>query len=93
MEEGRGARILPAADGLIVVRGRQIVWLDHNYKVSAQATLPVLPQLTPAEMAAICPVNQSMMPGAGMFMGGAGMTGMQMPGAAGSPAGMPMGQR
>lgn len=90
------ARILPTADGLVVIRGQQVLWLDSSFKVAGQATLPDLPPLTPAEMAAVCPMNPPMMPGGGMMMGSAsmpGMPGMPIQGAAPVKAELPMPRR
>jgi len=74
-------RIVPAAGGLIVVRGLQLFSLDSNFKVVGQATLPDLPPLTLAELAAVCPQIQPMAPGDGAETEGAGMSGVQMMGA------------
>lgn len=83
------ARILPAADGLIVIRGRQIIWLDNNYEIAGSATLPELPPLTADELSAVCPMDQLMMPSGGMLMGGIGIpgtSGMPIPSAAAAQA-------
>lgn len=90
------ARLLPAANGLIVIRGRQIIWLDGNYEVAGKATLPELPPLTPDELAAVCPMDPPMMPGGGMMMGATGipgMSGMPIQGAAAAQAGHFLPQR
>jgi len=55
------ARILPVIDGLIVIRGQQVIWLDSSFKLAGHATLPELPPLTAAELAAVWPLDQPMM--------------------------------
>lgn len=90
------ARILPAADGLIVIRGRQIIWLDGNYEIAGTATLPELPPLTPDELSAVSPMDQPLMPGGGMLMGGTGipgMSGMPIQGAAAAQSRHPLPQQ
>ena len=57
------AQIIAAEDGLIVVRGQQVIRLDSNFKVTGQAALPDLPQLTPAEQAAIFPNGNLLLDG------------------------------
>lgn len=52
------AQIIAADDGLIVVRGQQVIRLDSQFKVTGQAALPNLPKLTPAELAALFPINR-----------------------------------
>ena len=69
MRSRLAAQIIPAGDGLIVVRGQQVIWLDGKFSISGQATLPDLPMLSAAELAAICPIAA----GDGMQMGGQDM--------------------
>jgi hypothetical protein len=90
------ARILPTTNGLIVIRGRQVIWLDAKFRITGQAMLPELPPLTPAEVAAICPMGPPMIKGEGMLMGGAsmpGMPGMPIQSAAAAKAGSTQPQR
>ena len=54
-------KILPTDDGLIVVRGQQVIRLDSNFQVIAQTMLPDVLPLTAAEMVAVCPTCQPMM--------------------------------
>ncbi|HEX2948245.1 MAG TPA: hypothetical protein VHV83_01520 [Armatimonadota bacterium] len=54
------AKLIPTDDGLIVVRGQQIIRIDRNYHVVNQVTIPTMPALTPSEQAAICPLCQHM---------------------------------
>lgn len=93
------AKILPNNEGLIIVRGKQLIRLDRNFQVIGQATLPDLPALTAAEIAALCPMCQQMMMmmngmtmGRGMMgggmMGGGMMGGGGMPGAPAQPTPM-----
>ncbi len=49
-------QILPADNNsIIVVRGQQVLRYDRDFRLMAQATLPILPPLTVAEANAICP--------------------------------------
>lgn len=87
------AKILPADEGLIIVRGQQVIRLDKNFQVIGQATLPDLPALTPMEISALTPMCQQMMMmmnnmtmGRGMMNGGGGMMpGGPMPGGPAPP--------
>lgn len=76
------AKLIPTDDGLLVVRGQQVLRFDRNFKLVSQVMLPDLPPLTASETAAVCPMCMQMM----MMMGG----GMPMGGAAGMPMNMPM---
>jgi len=54
------AKLVPTDNGIIVVRGQQILRLDNMLRVVNVAALPVLPPMTPQETAAVCPLCQQM---------------------------------
>lgn len=90
------AKLLPTEDGVVVVRGQQIIRLNRDFKVVGQATIPDLPPMTEAELNAANPMCQSMM----MMMmtyqgehgsGGPGAGGPGGPGGAGPGGGGPQG--
>ncbi len=87
------ARILPSTDGLIIVRGQQVIMFDNDFKITREVTLPDMPPLTSEELAAVLPMNHHMLPGDGMRMGSPGMPGMPMAGTASTPLGGPRANR
>lgn len=85
------AKLVPTENGIIVVRGQQILRLDNMLRVVNVAALPALPPMTPQETAAVCPLCQQM--AQMMAMGMMGMpsgTGVAaVPPATGTHEGMP----
>lgn len=70
-------QLIPITNGLIVVRGRQVVRLNRTLQAVNVATLPELPQMTAQQTAAACPVCSQaiwMQMGLGMTTGVAGTT-------------------
>jgi hypothetical protein len=82
-------QILPTADGIVVVRGQQLIMLDSSFKITGQATLPALPELTPAELAVVCPMSHAPAPNGGMFMGSAEQRAKQMQSTLAATTGFP----
>jgi len=83
-------QLIPVEKGLIVVRGQQVLRFDQNFRLVNQTTLPALPPLSSADLAATCPIclQLPMMPATGMPM--PGTPGASMPGAGGCSSCMQM---
>lgn len=78
------AKLLPTDNGVVLIRGMQVLRFDQNLRQLNMAMLPDLPAMTDAEKAAACPMCQMMM----MMMpmgGGMGQMGTMNMGAGGCP--------
>jgi hypothetical protein len=78
------ARILTTDNGIVVVRGQQILRFDANLTQLNTALLPNLAPLTATQMAAVCPMCTNMQ----MWMGMGNMSASTMGGATMSPSSM-----